>query len=141
VNALLSFLYGLLVKDLHITLLSVGLDPMVGFLHKPRYAKPALALDIAEEFRPLVGDSTVLTLINTGEISPQDFIHRGGACALTASGRRKVISAYERRLATEINHPVFGYTVSYRRVMEVQARLLSRAIVGEIPNYTAFTTR
>ncbi|NPV72064.1 MAG: CRISPR-associated endonuclease Cas1 [Firmicutes bacterium] len=141
VNALLSFTYGLLVKDLYLTLLSVGFDPMMGFLHRPRYGKPALALDLAEEFRPLVGDSVVLTMVNGGEVGPHDFVQRGGASALTAIGRRKVISAYERRLNTEVRHPVFGYSVSYRRVMEVQARLLSRRVVGEIQDYVPFVTR
>ncbi len=141
VNALLSFVYSLIIKDLHLALLSVGFDPLMGFLHRPRYGKPALALDMAEEFRPLVGDSVVLTLINGGEVAPHDFIVRGGACALTPSGRRTVIGAYERRLATEIRHPVFGYSVSYRRVMEVQSRLLSRRVAGEIPEYGPFVTR
>ncbi|MGI6644020.1 MAG: CRISPR-associated endonuclease Cas4g/Cas1g [Bacillota bacterium] len=141
VNALLSFVYSLIVKDLHLTLLSVGFDPLMGFLHKPRYGKPALALDMAEEFRPLVGDSVVLTLVNSGEVAPHDFIVRGRSCALTPSGRRTVIRAYERRLATEIKHPVFGYSVSYRRVMEVQSRLLARRVAGEIPEYVPFVTR
>jgi CRISPR-associated protein Cas1 len=141
VNALLSFVYGLLVKDLHLTLLSVGFDPLMGFLHRPRYGKPALALDLAEEFRPLVGDSVVLTLVNGGEVGPQDFIQRGGASALTTYGRRKVIAAYERRLGTEVRHPLFGYSVSYRRVMEVQARLLARRVAGEIREYVPFVTR
>lgn len=141
INALLSFVYGLLVKDINITLLSVGFDPMMGFLHRPRYGKPALALDLAEEFRPIVGDSVVLTLVNGGEVSSKDFIERGGALALTPHGRRKVIGAYERRLSTEVRHPVFGYSVSYRRVMEIQARLLARRIAGEIPEYLPIVTR
>lgn len=141
VNAVLSFVYSLLMKDLHLTLLNVGFDPLMGFLHRPRYGKPALALDLAEEFRPLVGDSVVLTVINGGEVGPQDFVQRGGACALTSGGRRRVISAYERRLNTEVRHPLFGYSVSYRRVMEVQARLLARRVAGEIREYVPFVTR
>lgn len=141
VNALLSFVYSLLIKDAHLALLSVGFDPLMGFLHRPRYGKPALALDLAEEFRPLIGDSVVLTVINGGEVAPQDFVIRGGACALTSTGRRSVIGAYERRLATEVKHPLFGYSVSYRRIMEVQARLLARRVAGEIPKYVPFATR
>jgi CRISP-associated protein Cas1 len=141
VNAILSFLYALLVKELTVTASAVGFDPMLGFLHQPRYGRPALALDLCEEFRPLVADSTALTLINTGEIKPDDFVKRGEAVALTASGRKTVLSAYERRMESLITHPIFGYQISYRRTLEVQARLLSRVLRGEIAQYPAFVTR
>lgn len=141
VNALLSFVYTLLIKDLYVTLLAVGFDPLMGFFHRPKFGKPALALDLAEEFRPLVGDSVVLTVLNGGEITADDFIVRGGSVALKPQARRKLIAAYERRLNMTIRHPVFGYSISYRRVFEVQARLLSRNVLGEIPDYPAFTTR
>lgn len=141
VNALLSFLYSMLVKDLVAALVGVGFDPYLGFYHQPRYGRPALALDLMEEFRPLVADSVAIGLINNGEIRPIDFIFRAGACALTDSGRKRVIEAYERRLDSFVIHPIFGYAVSYRRVFEVQARLLSRLLQGEIPKYPAFCTR
>jgi CRISPR-associated protein Cas1 len=141
VNALLSFLYSLLVKEMVVTLVGVGFDPYLGFYHQPKYGRPALALDLMEEFRPLVADSTVLTLINNGEVRRADFIARGGAVALTESGRKRVIEAYERRLDTLVTHPTFGYQISYRRVFEVQARLLARYLSGEIPFYPAFCTR
>lgn len=141
VNALLSFGYALLVKDLTVILQAVGFDPYLGFFHQPRYGRPALALDLMEEFRPLIVDSVVLTTLNTGEISSGDFIRRAGSVALTAEGRRKFLAAYERRMDTLVTHPVFGYTISYRRVLEVQARLLGRHLMGEIPEYPAFTTR
>lgn len=141
VNCLLSYVYGLLVKDLTVTCNAIGFDPYLGFYHRPRFGRPALSLDLAEEFRPIVGDSVVLTVINNGEIRPSDFTVRAAGVALTAGGRKAVISAYERRLEQEITHPVFGYTISYRRVMEVQARLLAAFLLGEVPNYTAFTTR
>jgi CRISP-associated protein Cas1 len=141
VNALLSFLYAMLVKDLVVTLVGVGFDPYLGFYHKPRYGRPALALDLMEEFRPLVADSVAIGMINNGEIRPIDFIYRAGACALTDSGRKRVLEAYERRLDSFVIHPIFGYAVSYRRVFEVQARLLSRLLQGEIPHYPSFTTR
>ena len=141
VNALLSFLYSLLVKDLVATLVGVGFDPYLGFYHQPRYGRPALALDLMEEFRPLVADSVAIGLINNGEIRPIDFITRAGACALNESGRKRVIEAYERRLDSFVTHPFFGYAVSYRRVFEVQARLLSRWLQGEIPRYPSFCTR
>ncbi|HVC32581.1 MAG TPA: CRISPR-associated endonuclease Cas1 [Chloroflexota bacterium] len=141
VNAVLSFLYAFLVKDLTLATFAVGFDPFLGFYHQPRYGRPALALDLVEEFRPLVADSVAITLINNGEVRERDFIHRAGAVSLTTEGRRAVIAAYERRMETSVTHPVFGYQISYRRVLEVQARLLARSLGGEIPAYPAFRTR
>lgn len=141
VNALLSFLYAMLMKDMLVTLIGVGFDPYLGFYHQPKYGRPALALDLMEEFRPLVADSVVISLINNGEIRPGDFITRAGAVALTDSGRRRVLEAYERRLDTLVTHPLFGYQLSYRRIFEVQARLLARFLLGEIGYYPAFCTR
>ncbi|MFN0112540.1 MAG: CRISPR-associated endonuclease Cas1 [Blastocatellia bacterium] len=141
VNALLSFLYSMLMKDMLVTLIGVGFDPYLGFYHQPKYGRPALALDVMEEFRPLVADSVVISLINNGEIRPGDFIARAGAVALTDSGRRRVLEAYERRLDTLVTHPLFGYQLSYRRIFEIQARLLARFLLGEISHYPAFCTR
>jgi CRISPR-associated protein Cas1 len=141
VNALLSFLYSMLVKDMVVTLVGVGFDPYLGFYHQPRYGRPALALDLMEEFRPLVADSTAIGLINNGELRRSDFIARAGAVALTDAGRKRVLEAYERRLDTLVTHPRFGYAISYRRVFEVQARLLGRYLSGEIADYPAFCTR
>lgn len=141
VNALLSFVYALLVKDLTATLLAVGFDPCLGFYHQPRHGRPSLALDLAEEFRPLIGDSVVLQVINNGEVGARDFVIGAESCGLTASGRRQVLAAYERRLQTEVTHPLFGYSLSYRRVFEMQARLLARSLEGEIPVYPPFVTR
>jgi CRISPR-associated protein Cas1 len=141
INALLSFLYSMLTKELLVTLIGIGFDPYLGFYHQPRYGRPALALDLMEEFRPLVADSVVIGLINTGEIRKQDFITRLTGCALTDSGRKRVIEAFERRLNMTITHPIFGYTVSYRRIFEIQARLLARFLTGEIPEYPSFITR
>jgi CRISPR-associated protein Cas1 len=141
VNALLSFLYSMLTKDMVVTLVGAGFDPYLGFFHQPRYGRPALALDLIEEFRPLVADSVVIGLINNGEIRPSDFIARAGAVALKPDGRKRVLDAYERRLDTEVTHPLFGYSISYRRVFEVQARLLGRFLTGEIAGYAPFCTR
>jgi CRISP-associated protein Cas1 len=141
VNAILSFLYAMLMKDCLVTLTSVGFDPYVGLFHVPKYGRPALALDLAEEFRPIIADSVALSLINTGEIRPSDFIQRINAFALTDRGRKVVIAAYERRMDTLIQHPVFGYRVSYRRALEVQARLLGRVLSGELKTYPGFTVR
>ncbi|CAN5810928.1 CRISPR-associated endonuclease Cas1 [soil metagenome] len=141
VNALLSFLYSMLTKEMLVALIGIGFDPYLGFYHQPRYGRPALALDLMEEFRPLIADSVVIGLINTGEIRRQDFITRLTGCALTDSGRKRVIEAFERRLNTTITHPIFGYTVSYRRIFEIQARLLARFLMGEISEYPSFITR
>ena len=140
-NALLSFCYSMLTKDLVAITLGVGLDPYLGVYHRSRYGRPALALDLAEEFRPLIADSVVIGLLNNAEVTAADFLRRGGAVSLTADGRRAVLRAYERRLDTEIRHPVFGYRISYRRVMDVQARLLAGVLVGELPEYPPMVTR
>lgn len=141
VNALLSLCYSLLAKDLTVTLLAVGLDPYVGVYHRPGRGKPALALDLMEEFRPLVADSVVINAVNRGIVGPGEFVCRAGAVAMTTTGRRRLIEAYEQRMNDTITHPLFGYKVSYRRALEVQARLFMRAIQGELPHYVAFLTR
>lgn len=141
VNCLLSFGYALLTKDLTVTTFLVGFDPYMGFYHRPRYGRPALALDLAEEFRPLIVDSTVVSVINNGEIRPNHFVERGPGVSLTKDGRKVFLRAYERRLETEVTHPVFGYKISYRRVLEVQARMLGAVLMGEVPTYRPFRTR
>ncbi|MCA9729937.1 MAG: CRISPR-associated endonuclease Cas1 [Candidatus Eisenbacteria bacterium] len=141
INCLLSFAYSMLVKDVTVTCQSVGFDPFVGFFHQLRPGRPGLALDLMEEFRPLICDSVVLQVVRTREITESDFIVRGGACALTPGGRRALIGAYERRMDASVTHPIFRYVISYRRVLEVQARLLARYLTGEIPEYPPFRTR
>lgn len=141
VNALLSYAYALLVRTWTVTLTAVGFDPYRGFYHQPRYGRPALALDMMEPFRPLVADSAVIQAINNGEVKPTDFISAAGAVNLTNEGRKRFIAAFERRLDHEITHPLFGYRLSYRRLFEVQARLLSRFLLGDITEYPNFTTR
>lgn len=141
VNALLSLSYSCLVKDLTVAALAIGLDPMEGFYHTSRYGRPALALDIMEEFRPIISDSVVITVINNEILSTEDFIFRGGACNLSSQGRKKFYAAYERRIGQKVKHPVFGYQVSYRRIMETQMRLVSRYLQGELERYIPFTTR
>lgn len=141
VNCLLSFVYGLLLKDLVAVCLGVGLDPFIGVLHAPRFGRPSLALDLAEEFRPLIADSVVLQVLNNGEIKAGDFVARSRGIMLTQAGRKAVIAAYERRLEMTVRHPQFGYQVTYRRVMDVQARILAAVMIGELPVYQAMTTR
>jgi CRISPR-associated protein Cas1 len=141
INAMLGFGYALLVRECATALIAVGLDPMLGYLHEPRAGRPALALDLMEEFRPLLADSVVLTLTNTGEIEPHHFVARGTACNLTEQGRKVFLRAWERRLDTLVTHPVFGYRISYRRTLEVQARLLGRHLLGEIAEFPPFRVR
>ncbi len=141
VNALLSFGYALLLKDCFSALCTVGFDPYCGFYHAGRHGKPSLALDLMEEFRAIIADSVALTLINTGGLTPKDFLVWGQACQLTEEGRKKFFAAYEQRRATVISHPVFGYKMSYSRMLEVQARMLAAHVRGDIPQYTGFTVR
>ncbi len=141
VNALLSLGYALLVRDCRVALASVGLDPTVGFLHQPRPGRPSLALDLMEEFRPLIVDSAVLTAINTEVVGAEDFVKSAGAVALSERGRKAFLAAFERRMMQEVTHPTFGYKLDYRRILQVQARLLARAVTGELPSYRGFQTR
>ena len=141
VNALLSLGYSLLTKDLTIACYAVGFDPYIGFYHQPRFGRPALALDLMEPFRALIADSAVLTAINTRMVTPQDFVQAGPVVALTPSGRRGFFRAYELKMDTLVTHPMFEYRVSYRRLLEIQARLLARYLEGEIGEYPVFVTR
>jgi CRISPR-associated protein Cas1 len=120
---------------------TVGFDPYVGFFHQPRFGRPALALDLMEEFRPLIAESAVLTAINNGSVAAKDFVRAGAAVNLTPGGRKKFFHTYEQRMNHLITHPVFNYKISYRRALELQARLLARIIEGEIPEYIPLITR
>ena len=141
VNALLSFGYVLLMNQVSTAVSIVGLDPYVGFLHSSQFGKPALALDMMEAFRPLVVDSTVLTLLNTGMLAAKDFREELGAWRLTDDGRRTFLTQFEARLDTEIEHPAFGYKATYRRCLELEVRLVSRWLSGEIATYGPFVVR
>ena len=141
INALLSFGYSMLTRAFVVVLSATGFDPYRGFYHQPRYGRPALALDMMEPFRPLIVDSAVVTAINNGEVRPSDFVRTPLGVNLTATGRKRFIATFERRLSQEVIHPVFGYRLEYRRLIEVQARLLGRYLLGEIPGYPNFITR
>ncbi|MCC6421841.1 MAG: CRISPR-associated endonuclease Cas1 [Gemmataceae bacterium] len=141
VNALLSFAYAMLTKDCFSALCIVGFDPYRGFFHTGRHGRPSLALDLMEEFRAVIADSVVLTLINNRVVVPEDFLVWREACQLTEEGRKKFFAAYEQRRATVVTHPVFGYKMSYSRMLEVQARLLAAYVRGDVPQYTGFTVR
>jgi CRISPR-associated protein Cas1 len=141
VNALLSFAYAMLTKDCFAAACTVGFDPYQGFYHVGRHGRPSLALDLMEEFRPVIADSVVLNLINNAMLADKDFLTWRDACQLTDDGRRRFFEAYEQRKATEVTHPVFGYRMSYGRMLEVQARMLAAYVRGDIPRYVGFTVR
>lgn len=141
VNALLSLAYSLLAKDLTIVCHTVGFDPYLGFYHQPRHGRAALPLDLMEPFRPLIAESAVLTAINTRMVTSRDFVRAGESVALTAGGRKSFFRAYEQRMDSLVTHPIFGYRVNYRRVLEIQARLLARVLTGELVTYPVFVTR
>lgn len=141
VNALLSLAYSLLAKDCTIAALAVGFDPYVGYYHQPRFGRPALALDMMEEFRPLIAESAVLTAINNRMTTEKDFVRAGRAVNLSAAGRRQFFQAYEARMNHLVTHPIFDYKVTYRRALELQFRILARFLTGEIEQYVPFMTR
>lgn len=141
INALLSLAYSVLAKDLTIVTQAVGFDPYLGFYHKPRFGRASLALDLMEPFRPLIADSAVLSAVNTRMITPNDFVRAGDSVALTPNGRKAFFRAYEQRMDTLVTHPIFGYRVNYRRMLDIQTRLLARVLTGEIFTYPVFVTR
>lgn len=141
VNACLSLCYALLTRTCATALEIAGLDPWAGLYHADRPGRPALALDFMEPLRPILADSTVLTALNNGELAPADFITAGPGCNLTAGGRRTLIRAFERRLDQEASHPTFGYQISMRRMLHVQARLFARHLLGEIDSYPHYCPR
>lgn len=141
VNALLSLGYSLLLRQCNAALQTVGLDPYIGFLHSSQYSKPALALDLMEEFRGPVVDSTVLTLVNNRMLQANDFEEELGSVRLKDNPRRTFLVKFEERLNTEIEHPTFEYKANYRRCIELQARLLAKTLTGEVSQYLPFKVR
>lgn len=141
VNALLSLAYSVLAKDLTIVCHAVGFDPFLGFYHQPRFGRAPLALDLMEPFRPLIADSAVLSAINTRMVTARDFLRAGPSVALRPEGRKAFFRAYEQRMDTLVTHPIFGYRLNYRRMLDVQTRLLARLVSGEISSYPVFVTR
>lgn len=141
VNALLSYAYVLLMHQVSSAISTVGFEPYVGFLHSSQYGKPALALDLMEEFRPLIADSVALTLINNGMLKSEDFNEELGAYRLTDGGRRTFLTKFEERMQTKIRHPMFEYRATYKKCLELQVRLLAKYLTGEIPEYIPFQVR
>jgi CRISPR-associated protein Cas1 len=126
VNALLSFGYGLLRTQVTAAAHIAGLDLYIGFLHETTRGQPAMVLDLMEEFRALVADSVVLTVLKQGQIKPKDFSESCGAVRLSDAGCKIFLGAFDRKLSSEFKHPMFGYKCTYRRAIELQARLLGR---------------
>ncbi|QDT05864.1 CRISPR-associated protein Cas4/endonuclease Cas1 fusion [Rubripirellula lacrimiformis] len=141
VNAMLSLAYSLLTKDCLVAATMVGLDPHLGFYHQVKPGKPALALDLMEPFRPLIAESVVLSAINTKMVTPDHFICAGKSVVMSDTGRKHFLLAYEKRMDSLVTHPLFDYRVSYRRLLEIQTRLLARRLSGEIEDYPVFQTR
>lgn len=142
INALLSFLYALLSSDCAAAAQGVGLDPQVGFLHALRPGRPALALDLMEELRPVLADRLALTLINRRQVTAKDFDDRpGGAVLLNEAGRKKVVVAYQERKQEEISHQVLEQKMPLGLVPHIQARLLARYLRGDLPGYPPFLYR
>lgn len=138
-NALLSFLYSLLMNDCRSALETVGLDPQLGFLHAVRPGRAALALDLQEEFRAVLADRLALTLINRGQLGHKDFDERaGGAVMLNDKGRRTVITAWQERKQEEVTHPLLNMKVPIGIVPFVQARLMARTIRQEMQTYLPY---
>lgn len=140
-NALLSFVYAMWMNDCRSACEAAGLDPQVGFLHALRPGRAALALDLMEEFRP-IADRLVLTLVNRAQIRPEDLVTReGGAVLLSGNARKSVVTAYQQRKQEIVTHPLLKEAVPLGIVPFVQARLLARAIRGEMPGYLPFSFR
>ncbi len=142
INALLSFGYALLANDVHAAVNVLGFDPYCGYLHADRYGRPSLALDLMEEFRPLVVDAVVLSCLNKRILQREDFaVGLGEVHNLSPEGRKKFLVQYEERKQTEIQHPIFEYKATYQRCFELQARILAKTIQGELERYEPFVVR
>lgn len=142
VNALLSLGYTLLTHNLFAAAEIAGMDPYDGFFHADKYGRPALALDLTEEFRGVVVDSAVMNVINRHILDRKDF--RPGpeeGVYLTPKGWREFVGQYQRRLNTRVRHPYYGRRLTYQQCFEVQARLLAKVVKGELDEYPPFLTK
>ncbi len=141
VNALLSFGYSILTNKVASAVQLVGFDHFVGYLHSSFYGRPSLALDLVEEFRPVIVDSVVINMLNNHMLTPADFVVEVGAYRLKREKRTVFLTKFEERLDEETQHPIFGYKTSYRRCLELQARLLAKTLTGEIERYPPLQIR
>ncbi|ARR13839.1 type I-C CRISPR-associated endonuclease Cas1c [Xanthomonas citri] len=138
-NALLSFLYTLLTHDCRSALETVGLDPAVGFLHRDRPGRPSLALDLAEEFRPLLGERLALSLINRRQLNQRDFqVFDNGAVLLKDDARKTVLIAYQERKREQLQHALLGEKIDIGLLPFVQAQLMARHLRGDLDGYPSF---
>jgi len=141
-NALLSFLYSLLLADCAAALAGVGLDANVGYLHSDRPGKPSLALDLMEEFRPLLADRLALTLVNRKQVQAGGFdVQEGGAVMMTEATRRDVVTAWRERKLDMVTHTLLGRQMPVGMLIHTQARILARNIRGDVPEYVPCTLR
>ncbi|GGK64863.1 CRISPR-associated exonuclease Cas4/endonuclease Cas1 fusion [Nocardia camponoti] len=140
-NVALNYTYGILVAETIRAIAACGLDPHAGFIHSSNRNKPALALDLMEEFRAPLADAVVVAAINNGELKKADFSLALGSARLRDSGRKALIAAYERRISTEFTHPTFGYKITWRRAIEVQARMILGFLDGTQSEYAGIVTR
>jgi CRISPR-associated protein Cas1 len=141
-NALLSFLYSMLMNDCRTALESVGLDPQLGYLHTVRPGRAALALDLMEEFRSILADRLALTLVNRKQLQSADFEERpGGAVQLHEAARKSLILAYQERKQELTSHPLLDQKLAIGLLPQIQARLLARVIRGEAEDYLPYLER
>ena len=141
INATLSFAYSMLTHECTAALRVARLEPAIGAFHASRPGRPALSLDLMEPFRPLIADSIAVTAFNRGELKEGHFLRTAAGCAFTNEGRKAFFGVYGRRMADEITHPVFGYKLSYRRMIMLHARLIAAWLLGEAPTLAFLTTR
>jgi CRISPR-associated protein Cas1 len=141
INSVLSFAYTMLTHECVSALRLARLEPTIGAFHTSRPGRPALALDLMEPFRPLIADSIAVSSFNRGELTEGHFLRTAAGCAMTDSGRRAFFGALGRRMDTEVTHPVFGYKLSYRRMLMLHARMIAAWLLGEVPTLAFLTTR
>ncbi len=141
INATLSFAYTMLTPEAVSALRLARLEPTIGAFHTCRPGRPALALDLIEPFRPLIADSVAITAFNRGELTEGHFLKTAAGCSMTDSGRRAFFGAWGRRMDAEVTHPVFGYKLSYRRMMMLHAKMIAAWMLGEVPTLAFLTTR
>jgi len=136
INCLLSYLYALILHDSIAALTATGLDPFVGYLHADRPNRPGLALDLMEEFRPLLADRLAITMINRRQIGNADFLFReGGAVELSSGARKDLLAAYQTRKQDTITHPLLDQEFRIGQLFLAQARIFARHLRGDIPQY------
>jgi CRISP-associated protein Cas1 len=137
VNALLSFGYSLLAHDIQSAVNIVGFDPYLGFLHTERYGRPSLALDLMEEFRPLVVDAMVLSALNRKVLTVSDFTTEplSRAVSLSHAGRKTFLRSYEQKKQSKFKHPVLQKQCTYQEAFEIQSRLLGKYLMSETDKY------